>query len=99
MKLEPRAAASDGLVELDPGAGSGIAGGTEGDDRGGEVLDREAERLEDRDLRVVLPALAGGQPGHQVADLGADVPGPDRAVGGSQQVVARLGEDRLPAIR
>ena len=54
----------------------------------GEILDREAERLEDGQLVARAPSLGGAD--QQLADLGADVLGPDRALALREQEVARL---------
>ena len=53
---------------------------------GGEILDREAERLEDGDgLRVRAPALCARE---HLTDLGADMRVGDRAFGPCQEVFA-----------
>src|SRR5258706_535183 len=53
-----------------------------------EIFDREAERLEQRDLLIVAPAFAAAD--EQLADLGDDVLGADFAVVQRDQDVARL---------
>src|SRR5260370_17577478 len=87
------------LVEIDPGAGSAVACRLVGDCRGSQVLDRQAKRLEDRDLRGILTSVAWCEPGQQVADLGADVPGPDRAISGREQGVAGFVRPDLAPLR
>ncbi len=62
----------------------------------GEVLDRQAERLKDGDLFRARPAGRG--PGKQLTQLGPDLVRPDRPVSGGQQVVAGLGQQRVPAV-
>ena len=63
---------------------------------GGEVLDREPKRLEDRQLGVV--AAAFDRAVEQLADLAADALRPDRAVRGREEVVARFVQGRLAPV-
>ena len=63
---------------------------------GGQILDGEAERLEDRDLlRRPSPLRRADQ---ELADLGADVLRPDRALAQREEEVARLVHRRLAPV-
>ena len=67
------------------------------DELGGrEVLDRDPERLEDRQLVLVL--ASGVHAGEHLAELGLDVIGADRALLRGEDVVARLVQARLAAV-
>ena len=61
-----------------------------------EVLDRDPERLEERQLRLVPPP--GMRAREELAELGKDVVGPDAALLDGAQVVARLVQRRLAAV-
>ena len=62
----------------------------------GEILDGDPERLEHRQLVLVL--AAGVHPGEHLAELGLDVVGADRAFGRGEDVVAGLVQARLAPI-
>ena len=63
---------------------------------GGEILDGEAERLEDRQLVVRAPARRRAD--QHLADLGADVLRADRALALREQEVAGLVDGRLAPV-
>src|SRR5215470_16449566 len=86
-------------VEVDPATLALVARVFVSGDRSSQVLDRQAERLEDRDLPGTSAALVRGcQPGQEVADLRAYVVLAHRPVGGGETVVAGLREHRLRAV-
>src|SRR5205085_8023320 len=64
--------------------------------RGGEVLDRDAERLEERALVARLPSRRRAD--QHLSELGDDVIVADRALPTGNEDVARLGERRLAAV-
>src|SRR5215831_13815845 len=87
------------LIEVDPATLALVACVFVSGDGSSQVFDRQAERLEDRDLPGASAALIGGcQPRQQVADLRAYMVPADRPVGGGEKVVAGLREHRLRAV-
>lgn len=58
--------------------------------RGGEILEREPDRLEDRDLRGAGPAGMLAQ--DQLAQIGSDGAFANRALRKGNDDIARLGE-------
>ena len=65
--------------ELDPDSGAGLACLADGERGGGQILDRDAERLEHRNLPGIRPAWCAAD--QELADLSPDVVRLDRAFG------------------
>ena len=87
---------SSGIRSPPPTPRPARARGSDDELRGGEVLDRDPERLEHRQLVLVLPARMHAS--EHLAELGLDVIRPDRAFGGSDDVVAGLRERGLAPV-
>ena len=91
-----RAESEGGRSEVDLGADPALARSCDAQLRSGEILDGDAERLEQRQLAVVAASRVPAD--EDVAELGRDVIGPNALLVDRVQVVAGLVQRRLAPV-